>query len=60
MTNQQTQDIWANIINLGSLVSTPGVDEETQKLANEQIRELLEMLKPALVKLSAISNGIIT
>jgi hypothetical protein len=59
MNNQQTQDIFRAIEFLGSLVSTPGVDEETKVEANSQIRELLALVKPEFVKLGAQSHGLV-
>jgi hypothetical protein len=55
-----SQNIWASITQLGALCATDGVDEQTKKLANEQIQELLKMLKPMLVKMAAQTAGIVT
>lgn len=42
------------------LCSTPGIDADTQKLANEQIQKLItSVVKPEITKLSAEGNGLI-
>lgn len=46
---------------LAALVATPGVDEATQKLANEQMQKLLNgPIKVGLSKIVLDSHGIIT
>ena len=57
--HERTQQAFAAMAQIGALVATPGVDEETLKLANENIRMLLTILKPEFQKLSAVSNGIL-
>jgi len=45
---------------MAALCATPGISEDTQKLANEQIQNLLNnVIKPSLVKLTASSSGLI-
>lgn len=42
------------------LCSTPGIDQETQKLANEEIQRLItQVVKPELIKMSASAKGLI-
>lgn len=53
-------EAWIVIEKLGALCATPGVSEEVQKSANEQILKLLnDVIKPGLTKLSATSSGIV-
>jgi hypothetical protein len=53
-------EAWIVIEKLGALCATPGISEETQKLANENIQKLLkEVVEPALSKLTATSAGIL-
>jgi hypothetical protein len=54
-------EAWVVIEKLGALCATPGISEDVQKEANEQIKRLLEdVVSPSLTKLSASSAGIIT
>jgi len=53
-------EAWIVIEKLGALCATPGITEETQKMANEEIQKLLkEVIKPGLSKLTATSAGIL-
>jgi hypothetical protein len=53
-------EAWIVIEKLGALCATPGIEAETQKLANEQIQRLLkDIVEPALTKLSATSSGLL-
>ena len=53
-------EAWVVIEKLGALCATPGIAEETQKLANEQIQYLLvNVIDPGLKKLSATSSGLL-
>ena len=54
-----TQAAFQSITQLAALCATQGVDETTNKKANENIQMLLDILKPEFQKLSATSNGII-
>ena len=55
-----TVEAWIVIEKLGALCATPGISEEVQKAANEQITKLLaDVVAPALTKLSATSSGLI-
>lgn len=59
MSEYQTmQDIWQNINSLGALIATPGIEEETKKVANEQVRKLLEALTPVLNRITAKASGL--
>ena len=53
-------EAWIVIEKLGVLCATPGISEETQKMANEEIQTLLkDVIKPGLTKLTAQASGII-
>lgn len=53
-------EAWLVIEKLGALCATPGISEETQKIANEEIQKLLtSVVKPSLTKLTATSAGIL-
>lgn len=55
-----TIEAWVVIEKLGALCATPGINEEVQKAANEQIKKLLtEVVSPGLNKLTAASSGLI-
>jgi hypothetical protein len=55
-----TVEAWIVIEKLGALCATPGISEETQKLANDEIQRLLkDVVKPGLDKLAATSSGLI-
>lgn len=55
-----TVEAWIVIEKLGALCATPGISEETQKMANEQIQKLLkDVVTPGLSKLAASSAGIV-
>lgn len=55
-----TIEAWVVIEKLGALCATPGIEEATQKVANEEIRRLLkDVVKPGLDKLAASSAGIL-
>jgi hypothetical protein len=58
-SHELTQQAFAALAQLGALVATPGVDEETLKQANVNIRLLLDVLNPEFKKLTAKSNGLI-
>jgi hypothetical protein len=53
-------EAWIVIEKLGALCATPGISEEVQKVANDQISKLLkDVVSPELNKLSATGNGLI-
>jgi len=53
-------EAWIVIEKLGALCATPGISEETQKIANEEIQRLLtSVVKPSLTKLTATSSGLL-
>ena len=54
-----SQNVWAQIRELGTICATPGIDEQTIKECNVLIRELLTMLKPQIQKMSAAASGVI-
>lgn len=60
MTMNPTVEAWIVIEKLGALCATPGITEETQKMANDEIQRLLkDVVKPGLDKLTASSAGIL-
>ena len=60
MNNQTTQEAFAVIERLAALVATPGVDEKTQKMANEIIQNIMSsVVKEAATKLSARGAGLL-
>lgn len=53
-------EAWIVIEKLGALCATPGISEEVQKQANEQIARLLkDVISPSLSKLTATSSGLL-
>lgn len=55
-----TLEAWIVIEKLGALCATPGISEDTQKMANEEIQKLMkDVIKPGLDKLTASSAGLI-
>jgi hypothetical protein len=53
-------EAWIVIEKLGALCATPGISEDTQKIANEEIQKLLtNVVKPSLTKLTAQGTGLI-
>jgi hypothetical protein len=53
-------EAWIVIEKLGALCATPGIEPETQKLANTQIQKLLkDVIEPGLSKLTASSAGLL-
>lgn len=53
-------EAWLVIEKLGALCATPGITEDVQKEANEQIKRLLiDVVSPGLNKLTASSSGLI-
>ena len=60
MTMNPTVEAWIVIEKLGALCATPGITEETQKMANDEIQRLLkDVVKPGLDKLTASSAGLL-
>lgn len=55
-----TVEAWIVIEKLGALVATPGVNEDVQRIANEQIKKLLEdVITPGLAKFAAKASGVV-
>jgi hypothetical protein len=53
-------EAWIVIEKLGALCATPGISEDTQKIANEEIQRLLNnVVKPSLTTLTAKGSGLI-
>lgn len=60
MNMNPTVEAWIVIEKLGQLCATPGINEDVQKEANEQIKRLLvDVVTPGLNKLTASSSGLI-
>jgi len=56
-----TQDAFIIIEKLAALCATEGVDEDTRKVANVRMQELLDsVLKTAVVELRSSGVGIVT
>jgi hypothetical protein len=54
-----SQNVWAQVRELGALCATPGIDEETLKVSNALIRDLLAAVKPQIQKMTATASGIV-
>ena len=55
-----TQDAFSVIEKLAAICATPGITEETQKVANGQIQSILNsVISPAVVKLKAKGAGLL-
>ena len=56
---KDTKDAFMIMERLAALVATPGVNEDTQKMANDHIQTILtSVVKGAITKLSATSAGL--
>lgn len=56
-----TQEAMVTVERLASLCATPGIDEKTKEIANEQIRKLLDgPIKMAVTEIATASAGIVT
>ena len=54
------RDAMILIEKFATLCATPGIDDETKMLANEQIQKLIiSVIKPEVLKMSAEGNGLI-
>ena len=57
---ETTQNAFMVIERLAALCATPGIDEATQKIANEQIQSVLNsVIKDAVTKMNAKGAGIL-
>lgn len=57
---ETTQNAFMVIERLAALCATPGIDETTQKIANEQIQSVLNsVIKDAVTKMNAKGAGIL-
>ena len=54
-----SQNVWAQIRELGAICATPGIDAETIAMSNTLIRKLLTMLEPQIQKMSLASSGVL-
>lgn len=60
MNYQTTQDGFMAIERLAALCATPGINEETQKIANEYIQIILNsVVKDSITKLTAKGVGLV-
>jgi hypothetical protein len=61
MNYKSTQEAFIILERLAALCATPGVEDETKKMANERMRELLEsVIKNTVSEANAGSMGIVT
>jgi hypothetical protein len=61
MNYKSTQEAFIILERLAALCATPGVEDETKKIANERMRELLEsVIKNTVSEANAGSMGIVT
>jgi hypothetical protein len=61
MNYKSTQEAFVILERLAALCATPGVEDETKKIANERMRELLEsVIKITVSEANAGSMGIVT
>jgi hypothetical protein len=61
MNFRSTQEAFVVLERLAALCATPGVEDETKKIANERMRELLEsVIKNTVSEANAGSMGIVT
>jgi hypothetical protein len=57
--NEDVQNAFIIAQRLAELVATPGINEDTQKLANEYIQTVLKsVVKESITRLSASSKGL--
>ena len=57
---ENTQNAFMVIERLAALCATPGITEETQRIANEQIQSILNStLKDAVTQINAKGSGIL-
>jgi hypothetical protein len=58
--HQTTQDTFMIMERLAALCATPGINEKTQEIANEQIQALLSsVVKDSVSKLTAKGAGLL-
>lgn len=61
MNYKSTQEAFLILERLAALCATPGVEDETKKIANERMRELLDsVIKNTVSEANAGSMGIVT
>ena len=60
MNFQTTQDAFMAMERLAALCATPGITEETQKIANVHIQQILNtVVKDAVTTMSAKASGLV-
>ena len=60
MNYQTTQDAFMAMERLAALCATPGINEETQKIANTYIQNILNtVVKDSITKLTATGAGLV-
>ncbi len=60
MNFQTTQDAFMAMERLAALCATPGITEETQKIANAHIQQILNtVVKDAVTTMSAKASGLV-
>jgi hypothetical protein len=61
MNYKAAQDAFTTMERLAALCATPGIEDETKKMANERIQELLSsVMKSSVMEINASSLGIVT
>ena len=60
MNFQTTQDAFMAMERMAALCATPGINEDTQKIANVHIQQLLNtVVKDAVATMSAKASGLV-
>lgn len=60
MNYQTTQDAFMAMERLAALCATPGINEETQAIANSHIQNILNtVVKDSIAKLTATGAGLV-
>jgi hypothetical protein len=60
MNFQTTQDAFMVMERLAALCATPGINEDTQKIANSHIQQVLNtVVKDAVTTMSAKASGLV-
>jgi len=60
MNFQTTQDAFMVMERLAALCATPGINEDTQKIANAHIQQVLNtVVKDAVTTMSAKASGLV-
>jgi hypothetical protein len=61
MNFKATQDAFLVLERLAAVCATPGVDDDTKKIANERMQELLSsVIKTSVIEINTSGLGIVT